>query len=55
MTVINYIKDRLDERSTYLFVVSSLGSVAALDHPFNYIGGVLLLLAALVPDNTKSA
>lgn len=50
MKLIQYVKQRFNERSTYMFIVSSLGTVSACPPPFNYIGGALLFLAALVPD-----
>lgn len=54
MKVLEFVKARLNERSTYMFVISSLGTVSACPSPFNYIGGVLLFLAAFVPDNDHS-
>jgi hypothetical protein len=51
-SVFAYLKGRLDERSTYMLILASLGSVAALDKPFNWIGFGVLLVAALVPDGT---
>jgi len=51
-SAIEYLKGRLDERSTYMLILASLGSVAALDKPFNWIGFGVLLIAALVPDGT---
>lgn len=53
MRLVAFIKGRLNERSTYMFIISSLGTVSACPSPFNYIGGVLLFLAAFVPDNSK--
>jgi hypothetical protein len=48
--VIAYLKARLNERSTWMLVIGSLGAVAALTSPFNWIGFVCLLAAALTPD-----
>ena len=45
-----YLKARLDERSTYMFVLGSIASVAGLSEPFNWIGFIILTVAALVPD-----
>lgn len=44
------LRARLNERSTYMFFVGSMGSVAVLPVPFNWIGCALLAVAALVPD-----
>lgn len=48
--ILEYIKERFTERSTYLLLIASLGSVAGLDAPFNWIGFVALLAAAMSPD-----
>ncbi len=48
--VFDSLRARLNERSTYMFVLGSLGTVAAFPAPFNWIGGVILAVAALVPD-----
>lgn len=54
MKVIQFIKNRLSERSTYMFIIASLGTVSAFPNPFNYIGGLFLGIASLVPDNDKT-
>lgn len=53
-TTISYLRARLDERSTYMFVFGSLAAVAGLPHPFNWIAFVILVVAALVPDAPKA-
>ena len=53
MKVVSYIKDRLGERSTYMFIIASLGTISSCPAPFNYIGGTLLGIASLVPDKNK--
>lgn len=53
--MIEALRSRLDERSTYMFVFTSLGAAAALPAPFNWIGGALLLIAAFVPDGPVAA
>ena len=52
-SVITYLRARLEERSTYMLFVASIGSVAGLPTPFNWMGCIALLVAALVPDNAK--
>ena len=47
-----YFRDRFCERSTYLLLVASLGSVAGLAKPFNWIGFAALVFAALTPDGS---
>jgi hypothetical protein len=44
------LRARLNERSTYMFFIGSLGTVSAFPAPFNWIGGAVLAVAALVPD-----
>jgi hypothetical protein len=55
MSILAYLKARLEERSTYMLVFASLGSAAALAHPFNWISFGLLLAAALTPDGTVAS
>lgn len=43
-------RSRLNERSTYMFIIGSLGTVSTCPEPFNWIGGALLFVAAFVPD-----
>lgn len=45
-----YFKARLSERSTYMLLVASLGSVAGLPSPFNWVGFACLVFAAFTPD-----
>lgn len=52
MKLIRYLRARLDERSTYMFVFASMGTAAALPHPFNWIAFGLLMVAAMTPDGT---
>jgi hypothetical protein len=48
--ILNYLRQRLNERSTYMFIVGAMGSVSVLPVPFNWIGFLLLMIAAFVPD-----
>lgn len=52
MKVLEYLKARLLERSTYMFVMGSIAAVASLPKPFNWIGFGILSIAALVPDGS---
>lgn len=49
-STISYLRRRLNERSTYLFITGAMGSVAVLPKPFNWIGFIILAIAAFVPD-----
>jgi hypothetical protein len=49
-STLSYIRSRLNERSTYLFITGAMSSVAVLPTPFNWIGFVILAFAAFVPD-----
>jgi hypothetical protein len=49
-STVSYIRSRLNERSTYMFVFGSIASVAGLPSPFNWIGFIILAVAAFVPD-----
>jgi hypothetical protein len=48
--VLAYLRARIVERSTWMFMFGSLASVASLPRPFNWIGFVILMVAAFVPD-----
>lgn len=48
--VIGFLRARLNERSTYAFILTGLGSVTGLPVPFNWIGFAVLVTAGLVPD-----
>lgn len=48
--VLQGLRARLNERSTYMFIIGSLGTVSAFPAPWNWIGGAMLAVAALVPD-----
>jgi hypothetical protein len=49
-STIGFLRRRLGERSTYLFITGAMGSVAVLPKPFNWIGFIILAVAAFVPD-----
>lgn len=50
MNYLASIRARLNERSTYMFWIGSIGTVAAFPEPWSYIGGAILFVAGLVPD-----
>jgi hypothetical protein len=52
-STISYLRMRLNERSTYMFVVGSMAAVAVLPSPFNWIGFIVLAVAAFVPDSPQ--
>lgn len=45
-----YLQTRLHERSTWMFWMGSVATVASIPMPFNYIGFVVMVIAGLVPD-----
>lgn len=55
MGFLTSLRARLNERSTYMFWIGSMGVVAGFPAPFNYVGGVVLFIAGLVPDGPVSA
>jgi len=50
-----FLKARLNERSTYAFILAGLGGAAALPEPFNWVGLVVLFSGALIPDGAVAA
>lgn len=50
--MIEYLKARLTERSTWLALGAAASAGAALDIPWGYIAAVAAFLAALVPDGS---
>ena len=50
MAFLQFLKARLNERSTYAFWLAGLGAVAALSEPFNWVGLGVLFVAGMVPD-----
>lgn len=50
MKAIEYIKARFSERSTWMFIFTSIGTAAAIARPFNWIAFAVLVCAAFVPD-----
>lgn len=50
LTVIQYIKRRLNERSTYIALSAAALAGSALSPPWSYVGAVAAFMAALLPD-----
>jgi hypothetical protein len=50
ITVIGYIRARLNERSTWLMIGAGVAGAAALMSPWSYVAAAIGVIAALVPD-----
>lgn len=50
MKAIEYIKRRLNERSTWLLIGAGIAGAAALVWPWSAIAAVVAVIGALVPD-----
>jgi len=50
MHIIQYLKNRITERSTWLLFGAAISSASALPTPWSYIFCVTSMLGALVPD-----
>jgi len=48
-----YLKARLGERSTYMFITSSMIPLAVVPPPLSYFGTGILIIAALCPNPKK--
>jgi hypothetical protein len=49
-----YIKNRLNERSTYMLIVAGITAASALPGPWAYVSFAVSLVAAFVPDGAVS-
>lgn len=45
-----YLKDRLNERSTYMLIAAGIAAASALPGPWSYVSFGVSLVAAFVPD-----
>ena len=45
-----YLRDRLDERSTWLLIGAGVTAAAALEWPWSLISFVVAVIGAFVPD-----
>ena len=52
MKVLQYIKARLSERSTWLLVGSGIGTAGILPMPWSLVSALVHTAAALVPDGS---
>jgi hypothetical protein len=52
LSLIGYVKDRLNERSTWLFIGTGITAASALPAPWNYYSLAVATIAAFVPDGT---
>lgn len=52
--MIKYIRDRLNERSTWMLISGGIVTAAALDVPWSYAAALVGVVAALVPDGGVS-
>jgi hypothetical protein len=53
-TTLSYIRQRLDERSTWLLIGAGVAAAAALSWPWSLVSAIIAVIAALVPDGTAS-
>lgn len=52
MNVIRAVRNRLNERSTWLLIGSGIGTAAMLPAPWSVVSAVVHAVAALVPDGS---
>lgn len=52
MKVLQYLKARLDERSTWLLIGGAVTAASALPTPWSILSVVVGVIAALVPDGS---
>ena len=52
--MIKYIRDRLNERSTWILISGGIVTAAALSEPWSYAAALVGVIAALVPDGGVS-
>lgn len=50
MRVIRYIKDRLNERSTWMLFGASVATASALPHPWSIASVAVGVVGAMIPD-----
>lgn len=48
--VLEYIRDRIDERSTWVSAGTGVAGAAVLPHPWDYISFVIGLVVSMIPD-----
>jgi len=52
LATIQYIKARLNERSTWMLISGGVATAAALSAPWSYVAAGIGVVAALVPDGS---
>lgn len=52
--MIQFIKSRLNERSTWLLIGTGIAAASALPAPWSYMSMAVGVIAALVPDGSVS-
>lgn len=50
MKLLQYIKARLNERSTLMLIASGVGTAALLPPPWSIVSAIIHTIAAFVPD-----
>lgn len=55
MSVLRYLKARLEERSTWLLIGTGVTGAAALEWPWSLVVALVGVAAALVPDQAPQA
>lgn len=51
-STLSYLRQRLDERSTWIMVGASVAVAAALPWPWSLVSAIVGAIAALVPDGS---
>ena len=54
MKFLTWLRNRLDERSTWLLIMSGIGTASALPRPWDIVSAIGHTIAAFVPDGTLS-
>jgi hypothetical protein len=52
--MIQFLKARLNERSTWLLIGTGIAAASALPAPWSYVSAAVGVIAALVPDGSVS-
>jgi hypothetical protein len=51
-TTVSYLRQRLNERSTWMLIAASVGAAAALKWPWSAISFAVGVIGALTPDGS---
>ena len=52
MKLLKWFRDRLDERSTWMLVLSGIATASALPRPWDIVSAIGHTIAAFVPDGS---